>query len=346
MSEIDVYERALTPCLPSFGNLLAGSGIAPERLMQTTLVSLERNPALMKCTPQSVINCAVSAAVIQLEIDGVTGQGFMVPYKVKGVPSAQFQIGYKGFPTIAARSGMTCHSGLIREGDRYEYEEGTSAYIKVWPKLGHENERKIEAVWAAFTRPGWDPLLRVLSIDQVLAVKGKSRGASRSDSPWNDPTVGFPAMAEKTAVRRAARLVPIVGMQRAVALEDRVHDMGKATYYREDGGLITQGEDEPIYADAAKPPPQIAGQPTIDLDPVEYKMTMNDGTIKAFGSVAEWQNAMEWMIMHCTTSSAFTKLAANNEAVIDQISQTDPEPAKIIRSAMQARAENFGIKLK
>lgn len=224
---------------------------------------------------------------------------------------------------------MTCQSGLIREGDRYDYKEGFNTNIRVWPKLGQENERKIIAVWAAFERPGWDPTLRVLSIDQVLAVKGKSRGASRSDSPWNDPTVGFPAMAEKTAVWRAARLVPIVGMQRAVALEDRVHDMGKAAYYREDGGLITEGEDEPFYEDAVKPPPQIAGQSTIDLELVEYKVTMSDGTIKTFGRVAEWQNAMEWMIKHCTKSPAFTKLAANNKAVIDQIAQTDPEPATI-----------------
>ena len=38
-----------------------------------------------------------------LEVDGVTGQAFLIPFKGR----AQLVIGYKGFNTLAARSGLT-----------------------------------------------------------------------------------------------------------------------------------------------------------------------------------------------------------------------------------------------
>jgi recombination protein RecT len=94
-----------------------------ERLMQTIMISCERLPALLKCDRQSLFNSAMSAAVLGLEVDGVTGQAYLIPFAGK----AQLVIGYKGFNTLAARSGITITGAVVREGDEFDYELGSAA---------------------------------------------------------------------------------------------------------------------------------------------------------------------------------------------------------------------------
>jgi hypothetical protein len=59
-----------------------------------------------------------------------------------------------------------------------------------------------------------------------MAVKAKSPGAARSDSPWNDPAIGFPAMCQKTAKRRLARSMPLNVMQQAARMDEAVDEQG------------------------------------------------------------------------------------------------------------------------
>jgi phage RecT family recombinase len=70
-----------------------------------------------------LFNSAMSAAVLGLEVDGVTGQAYLIPFAGK----AQLVIGYKGFNTLAARSGITITGAVVREGDEFDFELGSNA---------------------------------------------------------------------------------------------------------------------------------------------------------------------------------------------------------------------------
>lgn len=237
MGSLVLVERELTARLPAFTQILPRQ-LTAERLMRTVLVACERTPKLLECTQQSIVASATTAAVLGLEVDGVTGQGFLIPYK----QAAQFQIGYKGYPTIAARSGLSINAAAVREGDEFDYELGTDGFVHHKPMLAAKIGRKIIATWAIATASGRPPLIAVMSYPEVLAIKEKSPGARKQDSPWNDINgPGHEAMVVKTGIRRLGRTVPVVAMQLAAAL-DGAQEAGHTAYLDPGGNLRTVGE--------------------------------------------------------------------------------------------------------
>jgi recombination protein RecT len=98
-NDLVVFEKQLQPLAPRFAQVL-GATMPVERLMRTVMISVERLPRLLDCDRQSLFNAAMSAACLGLEVDGVTGQAYLLPFKGK----AQLVIGYN----ISARDVMYC----------------------------------------------------------------------------------------------------------------------------------------------------------------------------------------------------------------------------------------------
>ncbi len=241
MSELAIVEKQLTAMQPQFQALLAPAGVNADRLIRTVLVSVEKTPKLLQCTRQSLINSAVSAACLGLEVDGSTGQAYLIPFK----NSAQLVIGYKGYNTMAARSGFTVNGNVVREGDDFDYMEGSEGFVRHKRQLGGEKDRKIIGAWATASANGRPPIVCIRSIDEIMATKARSPGGRKSDSPWNDPQVGFPAMCEKTAKRGLARSMPLNVMQMAAAMEDQL-DLGQPAHVDPERGVVIDGESEVI----------------------------------------------------------------------------------------------------
>lgn len=238
-SDLVVFERQLAPLAPRFEEVLAG--VMPvERLIRTALISAEKNPDLLTCDRQSFFNAIMTAGVLGLEMDGVTGQAFPIPFKKK----IQCVIGYKGYNTLGARAGLTIDGQVVREGDEFDYELGTGAFIKHKPKLG--NTGRVIGSWAMAAAKDRPPIIAVLGIDELMEVKGKSPGAKRGDSPWNDPGIGFPAMCSKTAKRRLCRSLPLNTMQLAARMDEAFDEQGQASFITPDKRLVIEGETSPI----------------------------------------------------------------------------------------------------
>jgi recombination protein RecT len=235
MNALVTLESQLKPLAPRFAEVL-GDKMPVERLMRTVLISVERLPALLDCDRQSIFNAAMSAAVLGLEVDGVTGQGYLIPFKGK----AQLVIGYKGYNTLAARSGITITGSVVREGDAFDFDKG-EGWVKHKPQLGAPG-RRIIAAWAKASANGRPSVIEVLDVDELQAVKARSPGAKRSDSPWNDPHIGYPAMCEKTVKRRLARSMPLNTMQLAARMDEAFDEQGEASHIRPDRNLVIEGE--------------------------------------------------------------------------------------------------------
>ncbi len=291
MNSLVVYEKALEPALPAFGDLLQHTSITPERLVRTVMISLEKTPKLREATAQSVVNAAMSAAVLGLEVDGVTGQGFLVPFKIKGTPMAQFLIGYRGYNTLAFRNGFTINAGLIREGDDYEYQEGTGGFIRVKRKLGNESNRTILASWALASSLSAPEAIALVPAEELHNIASKAKSGGSGFSPWQDPKVGFPAMCEKTARRRLSRSLPLVGFARANALETQVEELGKMSYFRPDGALISEGSVavQPVEDASAAMIEQAVQKPS-------FTIILADGTDRQFETIVEWRGLWERLI--------------------------------------------------
>jgi recombination protein RecT len=244
-----IFERQLAPLAPRFAEVL-GNTMPVARLMRTLKISVERLPKLLECDRQSLFNAAMSAACLGLEVDGVTGQAYVMPFKNK----AQLVIGYKGYVTMAARSGITMTGSVVRDGDEFDYELGSNAFVRHKPALG--NRGRIIASWAVGAAIGRPAIISVLGIDDLLAIKAKSPGARKSDSPWNDPAIGFPAMCEKSGKRRLSRSLPLNVMTLGARMDEAHEEQGKHAWISPDKGVIIDGEVGEVF------PPQNKETPT------------------------------------------------------------------------------------
>lgn len=289
-------ERALSPLAPQFDQLLRPIGVPAERIIRSVLISCERTPKLLECTPLSIIQGAGTLAVLGLEADGFTGQAWLVPFRDHGIYKAQPLVGFKGYNTLAARVGLTVDGEVVREGDSFEFELGTAAFVRHKKQLGAGTDRRIIGAWAAATAPGRNPIVVVLDIDEILAVKArsqaaKSRGGDEAFSPWNDPAVGFPAMSGKTAKRRLARSLPLSVYINAARVDEAHEEQGAHAWIHPEKGLVIDGVGQPL---ADPQPAPVAPQAL--AKPPSFRVTRLDGTTYDCNTIEEWRGKMQMAV--------------------------------------------------
>lgn len=238
---LTILEHQLAPLAPRLDAAL--SGLLPvSKLIQSVLISVERTPRLMDCTPDSILRSAMSLACLGLPADGVTGQAFLVPFRDHGIWKAQTIIGYKGYSTLGARGDLTVTGAVVMEGDPIEYDIGTGQ-ISHRPPLTNRG-RRIVGTWAKASHIKRPPILVVLGIDEIMEIKSRIPNAKNADSVWN---FNFPAMAEKTGKRRLSRSIPIDSeairaYHIAARMDEAVEEEGKAAYITPERGLEIDGK--------------------------------------------------------------------------------------------------------
>jgi phage RecT family recombinase len=311
-SELVLFENTLRPLTPHFEQALAGT-IPVERLMRSIMISVERNPKLLThANRQSLLNSSMSAACLALEVDGVTGQAFFIPFAGK----AQLVIGYKGMNTLAARSGFTVQGEVVRDGDAFDYELGDRGYVRHKPKLG--NTGNIIGAWATASAHNRPSIISVMGIDDIMKVKNKAPGGSKSDSPWNDPLIGFPAMASKTVKRRLARSMPLNIMQVAAAMEEGFEERGKHAWIDPQCGLQIEGEtthDAPLINHDQRGTQEL-------LAPEKFRTT------DAIPSAAEYYEQWRKHMLNATSATSLGERWANEKELRQQIEWSGDHPLK------------------
>jgi recombination protein RecT len=90
----------------------------------TSLVSMSNlTPGLAKCDPNTLMQCGLKAASLNLPLDNNLGFAYAIPYGNK----ASFQMGYKGFIQLAQRTGQykTINVVAVKEGELKKWEAFT-----------------------------------------------------------------------------------------------------------------------------------------------------------------------------------------------------------------------------
>ena len=326
-TELAEIERIIEPLKPRFEDILKGTGLSPQRLMQTFYFAIESNPRLMhEDFRASLPRACMSFGCLGVEVDGVTGQGFVIPFGGR-MPVAQPLLGYKGYPTIGARSGVSFQMGVIRDGDEYEYVAGTGGHIRVRPLLGKESERKIKAAWAVAEHRERPSVPLVLSLDECLAIKAKSKGASKPDSPWNDiKGPGFAAMCAKTALRRVGKLIPVRGIQIAARMDEAFEEQNKSSFVDPDHGLIIDGEVQDV---AKADPAALTKSPVFEI--IDAK-----GEVHEQPTIQRWRATViagiEGMTDEPDRLDAFLE---RNKDIIDKLGEGFPGDVEAVKVAIE-----------
>lgn len=87
----------------------------------TSLVSMSNlTPGLSKCEPNSLMQCGLKAASLNLPLDNNLGFAYAIPYGNK----ASFQMGWKGFVQLAQRTGQykTVNVITVKEGELKKWD--------------------------------------------------------------------------------------------------------------------------------------------------------------------------------------------------------------------------------
>lgn len=320
MSNVAILEKALVPLRSNFAAALASCNLSPDRFMQSVLTAYDNSARLRECSMQDVLNAAQTGAFLGVIVDGFTGQAAIVPFRDNrtGRTRAQLIVMYRGYATIADRAGIRLQSEIVREGDKFDYSLGTNPRVDHVPLGREEDKRQLIFAWGAATAPDRTPLVSVMGIDRIRAIRDKSPSARGADSAWK---TNFEAMARKSPIRDLSRFLPLTSLTQAAQMEE-LHDfLGSPVNIHPEHGMTVEG----VVQDAP-------GQPAV--------MLVNDGPFMvqgakerlAYPTIEGWRGKMMQMAEQLSPAALkqFTEL---NASIIEELAERYPQDVAAVRSA-------------
>lgn len=212
----DGVRAAMAAVLPK---LAAQVGTTPERIIGAALVNTAKMPALLGCTPDSILRALLECAQLGLTPGGVLGEAYLIPYGGE----CTLQIGVKGYQRLAFDAGRIKRivGRAVRQKDVFEVEYEPNETIIHKPAVREAGP--LIAAYAKFVYSDTTPQYEVLSSDDIAAIRRQAD--SRKPSPaWRD----WPdQMAIKSAIKRGAKridLSPTSPLARAVELDHTGED--------------------------------------------------------------------------------------------------------------------------
>lgn len=205
---LTTYKTAIKNVLPKH--------LTAERILRIAYTAIHRSPKLRDCTHESIINAVLEVSMLGLDI-GRTAH--IIPFGREAV----FIPDYKGYIDLAHRSERIEAFTFkpVYEQDDFQYEEGTSRFIKHKPYRGVDRGGLVAAYSIVFFKHGGFDF-EVVEAPDIVATKKFSPAvrANKKDSPWLIEDLEW-TMWCKTAVRRLAKRVPqSPEFQRAAYLEE------------------------------------------------------------------------------------------------------------------------------
>lgn len=180
--------------------------------------------ALQQCDPNRVVMECLKAATLNLPVNRSLGFTWIIPYKVKGVFTPQFQIGVRGYVQLAMRSGQYryLNTGTVCEG------QSVSRDI-VRGRLTIDGEPKGPRVIGYFAYlellNGFSKSVYMTTEEVTAHAKRFSRAFGMEGAPWQ---VHFDAMAEKTVLRLLLSRYGILSTEMQQALVSEPQDAEEA----------------------------------------------------------------------------------------------------------------------
>lgn len=222
---------------------------------------VRKTPKLLQCDRMSLLSAFVQAAQLNLMPSSVMSEAYIIPYGTE----AKFQPGYQGLATLAWRSGnvKALKSVIVYKNDRFEYSEGLDTKLYHVPTSFGQSRGEAVGVYAVADTTNGGKLYKVMSKEQVMAIKAMSKAAKKPESPWNskDPELW---MWQKTCLIQLLKLLP-KSAELKIAIESDYEAEGlDRKYIVAEGPAIGEAFHGP--ADSA---PSEDGKDDIDPDEVD-----------------------------------------------------------------------------
>lgn len=216
MSELVKFLKS-TPVKNRFEEII---GEKAEMFIASVIQAINTNKALLNATRESVINAAVTAALLDLPISPL-GYAYIVPYKNE----AQFQIGYKGLVQLALRTNefLRINASDVREGELVSRNRLTGDIEFSWLSDDERANRRVIGYVSYFKlQNGFESTLYMTTTEVEVHAKKYSKNYNKYNSGvWAE---NFDAMAIKTVMKlNLAKNAPLsTSLQRAIEADQSV----------------------------------------------------------------------------------------------------------------------------
>jgi recombination protein RecT len=248
--------------------------VKAKKFMAASLV-VASNPALNKCSPDSIVQALIGVAMSDLNIDTNIGHCYLVPYGDK----VQLQIGYKGFIQLLFRAGWMVKPFPVYQCDTFSMDfDGWNNRVEFIPNIDERDEGDKDWVYhnlrgvyvvarhadtkdeySAFVNKTVIEKLRLNSPNQRASQWTKPEDKKRLDAGlpigvWAD---WYVEMAQSKAIKKLAKILPIGDNRANAAISaDDKNEMGKTVDYAataDNGVVIEMTPSETTYGDQGEP---------------------------------------------------------------------------------------------
>lgn len=171
---------------------------------------------LQNCDPRAVAMECLKAASLDLPIVKSLGFAYVVPYKIHGVLTPTFIVGYKGLIQLAQRTGQykTINAGVVYEGEYQGYDK-LSGMVDI---SGEKISDTVVGYFAYFKLLNGFEKILYMTVNEVEAWKETYSKTKSDATSWSKE---FDKMAMKTCLRRLISGYGVMStqMQQAVQLD-------------------------------------------------------------------------------------------------------------------------------
>lgn len=190
------------------------------------------NPALAACQASTILSAIVKAATLGLSPVNTLAQCYFVPRNANfgtrespnWVSVCEFQIGYLGWKFLAENTGKIEYitSGVVREGDVFEFEYGLN------PKLIHRPNSKFGDkflyAYAVVHMVGGSKPFLVMDKAQIEHLRMKNAQASKNGQVGGAWATDYESMAKAKVIKALIRTsIPVsAGIQDALQYDESV----------------------------------------------------------------------------------------------------------------------------
>jgi recombination protein RecT len=259
-----------------------------DKLTKIALVAISKNPKLLACTPQSILQSVMEASQLGLDCGGILGSAYLVPFKKnwkddngnwQSRQEAKLITGYRGLIDLARRSGQidTIEAHPVYPGEEFELEFGLSPRLVHKPKLDVVKSNIVGSgktaveistaitFYAVARLKDGGTQVEVMSRADVDRIRARSRSAD--DGPW---VTDYDEMGRKTAVRRICKYLPLSPELVDRIMQEDEQDFGidviPEAQELELPKRLSEGTPEDTATDAPAPEPPPSQNPVLQAE--------------------------------------------------------------------------------
>lgn len=227
--EGDAISTQITKAIPRIREVLPTSSmLQPEKIARMALMEVSASESLKRCEPVSIARAVVQAAALGLNVGGLMGEAYLVPYKGK----CTLIPGYKGLVKLATQglAMVSAEARLVYKDDLFDVEYGTQPRIVHKPNLTSENRKDEDILYGYFVARLRDGSQHFEVMTRAEVEKRRASSKAKDDGPW---VTWYPEQFRKTVVRYGVKLIPASSdaeayerMNAAIELDNR-YDTGE-----------------------------------------------------------------------------------------------------------------------